>query len=155
FYTLNEKPADLKMTTLEAASADLHYRGFSKMFRKNLLGPPWVDYSEVDRNPKWRDLERGYTRYGDVTSLLKESHDMYVILRSGDEITLRFDARNMPQLPEGWSRDFLIYCDGWLKDGDLNTAYGQTVDLLPFHAMTHYPYGKGESYPQDAAHQQY
>ncbi|PWT91349.1 MAG: hypothetical protein C5B54_05485, partial [Acidobacteria bacterium] len=155
FFTSNEPSVSVKTTTLEPISADLHYRGFSKMFRKNLLGPPWVDYSEVDKNPKWRDLVGNYTRYGDVLPLLKESDDMYVIFNSGDEITLRFDANQVPPLQPGWTRDFLIYCDGWLKDGDLNTAYGKTVELLPFHAMKSYPYGKDQSYPQDPAHQEY
>jgi hypothetical protein len=67
----------------------------------------------------------------------------------------KFDAKVTPDLPAGWIRDFLIYCDGWMKDGDLNTAYGKTVDLLPFRAMKSYPYGPDQSYPQDAAHQQY
>ena len=155
FFTTNERSTPLKTTTLEAVRADLHYRGFSKMFRKNLIGPPWVDYSQVDKHPKWRDLEGNYTRYGDVTPLLKESDDMYVIFNSGDEITLRFDEKMTPDLPAGWIRDFLIYCDGWMKDGDLNTAYGKTVDLLPFRGMKSYPYGPDQSYPQDAAHKQY
>ena len=155
FFTVNQHFLEYRSTQLDPVSADLHYRGFSKMFRKNLLGPPWVDYAEVERQPKWRDLEGDYTRYGDVLPLLKQSDDMYAIFNSGDEITLKFDASQTPPLPKGWVRDFLIYCDGWLKDGDLNTAYGKTIELLPFHAMTRYPYGKDETYPQDAAHQQY
>ena len=44
---------------------------------------------------------------------------------------------------------------GWVKDGDLNTAYGQTVEPLPFHGMTRYPYGPEEKYPSDPAHLEY
>jgi hypothetical protein len=58
-------------------------------------------------------------------------------------------------LPEGWTRDFLIHSVGWVKDGDLNTATGQTVDPLPFHGMTRYPYGPDESYPSDNEHRKY
>ncbi|MFT4154662.1 hypothetical protein, partial [Parafilimonas sp.] len=42
---------------------------------------------------------------------------------------------------------FLIYSEGWVKDGDLNTAYGQTVEPLPFHNMPSYPYTGKAAYP--------
>ena len=54
----------------------------------------------------------------------------------------------MPPLPAGWKRDFLLLVDGWAKDRDANTAYSQTVEPLPFHAMSVYPYPAGERYPQ-------
>jgi hypothetical protein len=44
---------------------------------------------------------------------------------------------------------------GWVKDGDLNTALGQTVEPLPFHGMSKYPYEKNEHYPQDKDHKEY
>ena len=75
------------------------------------------------------------------------SDNKYVIMNSGDEITLKFEASSLPELPDGWSRDFLFYNDGWLKDGDLNTARGQTVEPLPFHGMTSYPEGAYGKYP--------
>ncbi|MFT4153695.1 hypothetical protein, partial [Parafilimonas sp.] len=50
---------------------------------------------------------------------------------------------------------FLIYSEGWVKDGDLNTAYGQTVEPLPFHNMPSYPYTGKAAYPSDARHRQY
>jgi len=45
--------------------------------------------------------------------------------------------------------------DGWAKDSDANTAYSQTVEPLPFHAMTRYPYPASEHYPDDVLHQAY
>jgi hypothetical protein len=45
--------------------------------------------------------------------------------------------------------------DGWAKDRDANTAFSQTVEPLPFHAMTSYPYSPREHYPADAAHEAY
>ena len=62
-------------------------------------------------------------------------------------------ALSAPQT--GWKRDYLLYVDGWAKDADANTGYSQTVDPLPFHGMTQYPYGHGESYPKDAEHEAY
>jgi hypothetical protein len=42
--------------------------------------------------------------------------------------------------------------DGWSKDGDANTAFGDSVERLPFHGMSRYPYPPAEHYPDDAAH---
>lgn len=104
---------------------------------------------------KWRDLTGNYTRYGDVNDLLQEADDMYIIANAGDETTIEFSAADLPQLQDGWKRDFLINCVGWVKDGDLNTGLGQTVEPLPFHGMTRYPYGNEETYPSDPEHQEY
>jgi hypothetical protein len=155
FFSRNEPDIPLRLTTLKPASADLHYRGFSRMFRRGVHGPHWFDYGQVSREPQWCDLEGAYTRYGDVTGLLAESDDQSVIFNAGDEITVRFDATRAPKLPENWSRDFLLYTDGWLKDGDLNTAFSQTVEPLPFHKMSAYPYAGDEAYPSDQDHQDY
>jgi hypothetical protein len=96
-----------------------------------------------------------YTRFGDVLELLLEPNDQYVIMNAGDELSIEFDATQLAELPSGWTRDFLIYTFGWLKDGDLNTASGRTVEPLPFRGMTRYPYGEDEAYPSDEEHQDY
>ncbi|MFI5228307.1 MAG: hypothetical protein ACHQWU_04515, partial [Gemmatimonadales bacterium] len=103
----------------------------------------------------WRPIAGQFTRYGDVDSLLLASDDQYIVMAPGDETTLEFDAAGAPPVPAGWSRDFFLYSDGWIKDADLNTAHGGTSEPLPFHAMTHYPYDPGERYPSDAAHARY
>ena len=146
----------VRVTRLDPAHADVHFRGFSRMYRRGgRYGPHWFDYDSVSRTSPWRPIEGALTRYGDVLPLMKESDDMYVIMGPGDETTLQFDARSADSLPPGWTRDFLLYTDGWIKDADLNTAYGNTVGPLPFHAITQYPYAAGESYPTDAEHQKY
>jgi len=61
----------------------------------------------------------------------------------------------MPPLPEGWKRDFLLLVVGWAKDADFNTAYSQTVEPLPFHKMSAYPYPNPEHYPDDETHRDY
>ncbi len=145
-----------QLTTLVPSSADLHYRGFSRLYRRGgRYGPHWFDYSDVDTSPRWSDLEGLYTRYGDVRPLLLRADDMYVVLNAGDEITIEFDASQAPVLSDGWRRDFLLYTDGWIKDGDLNTGTGDRVEPLPFHAQTRYPYGPEQSYPDDDSHRRY
>ena len=129
--------------------ANLHYRGFSNTEQKDYSSPHIPDYYSVKKGQKWRDLIGKYTRYGDVLELLMESDNKYVIMNAGDEITLKFDTSNLTDLPNDWDRDFLFYNDGWLKDGDLNTAKGKTVMPLPFHGMESYPKGAENKYPSD------
>ncbi len=155
FFTVGAQDVPVEMTTLNPDSADLHYRGFSEMYRPNPHAPHLFDYQKVTADAQWRDLAGYYTRYGDVNPLLQEVDDMYVILNAGDEITVEFDASRLPVLKSGWMRDFILYSDGWDKDGDINTLTSQTVEPLPFHGMSAYPYPDNEHYPDDAAHRRY
>ena len=148
--------SESRITELAPISADLHFRGFSRMYRKGgRYGPYWFDYAEVTRESPWRPIEGAFTRFGDVLPLLRSADDMYVIMGPGDEATIQFDASSTRALPAGWKRDFLLYTDGWIKDSDLNTAFGTTVGPLPYHAIKTYPYAAGDAYPSDAAHLQY
>lgn len=143
-------------TVLNPVSANLHYRGFSREFKKGgRYGPHWFDYSNVDKNTKWRDLTGHYTRYGDVQPLLMESDNKYIISNAGDETTVKFNAKNLPKLKSGWKRDFLIHSVGWVKDGDINTALGNTVLPLPFHGMSSYPPSENDIYPSNPELQKY
>ena len=156
FYTNSSPSAPIRSSILNPCSADLHYRGFSREYRKGgRYGPHWFDYKDVNTDQKWRDLLGNYTRYGDVLPLLTEADNKYIIQNAGDETTIEFSAKNLPELPKGWKRDFLIHSVGWVKDGDLNTAAGQTVGPLPFHGMSRYPYGPEESYPSDPEYLEY
>ena len=141
---------NMAIKVLQAKKADLHYRGFSKVYRKGgRYGPHWFDYSEVSHEIKWRDLTGQYTRYGDVMPLLKASDNQYIISNAGDETSIDFDATGLPDLKKGWKRDFLIHSVGWVKDGDFNTAEGNTVHPLPYHGMTSYPPLEKDMYPQE------
>lgn len=147
FFATETQTASVHRTSLSPVSAELRYRGFSKMHRNSPFGPHLFDYDAVSTEPRWRDLEGRYTRYGDVQPLLSDSDNRYVIMNAGDEMQLAFDATQAPELPAGWKRSFILYSNGWLKDGDLNTAHGKTVEPLPFIGMSRYPYGSDESYP--------
>jgi hypothetical protein len=156
FFTTGNTNAPVKMYDVKMTSAQLGFHGYSASYHKGgPYGPQWFDYNSVTKGQKWRDLTGYYTRYGDVTPLLQKADDEYIIANGGDEVTIHFDAVHLPALPKGWKRDFLIYSEGWVKDGDLNTAYGQTVAPLPFHKMPSYPYNKNISYPDDPAHTAY
>jgi tetratricopeptide (TPR) repeat protein len=156
FFSEGLSSAPVTSTVLQPDFADLHYRGFSRTFRKGgRYGPHWFDYSVVDKDPKWRDMTGNYTRYGNVLPLLTQSDNKYIISNAGDETSVRFDAKKLPELKSGWTRDFLIHSVGWVKDADLNTAYGNTVLPLPFHGMKSYPPGSGDSYPKSVELKKY
>lgn len=156
FFAAGPEKAPVKMQDLKMVGARLNYRGYSASYNKaGPYGPQWFDYYHVTKGQKWRDLTGYYTRYGNVLPLLQQADDEYIIADGGDELTIDFDATHLLPLPQGWKRDFLIYSEGWVKDGDLNTAYGQTVAPLPFHNMPSYPYGKNITYPMDKAHRGY
>jgi len=156
FFSTCLSKSPVTIHPLHMNSAGLAYRGYSAMYRKGgPFGPHWFDYYKVTHGQKWRDLTGHYTRYGDVLPLLKQADDEYIIAAGGDQVSIDFDATRLPPLPKGWRRDFLLYSEGWVKDGDLNTAYGQTVAPLPFHEMPAYPYSGGVAYPLDAKHRRY
>ncbi|MEO8819989.1 MAG: FG-GAP-like repeat-containing protein [Ginsengibacter sp.] len=156
FFSTGKVKAPVKTYDLKMVNANLDFRGYSASYNKGgPFGPQWFDYYKVTKGQKWRDLTGNYTRYGDVLPLLKKADDKYIICDGGDEVTIDFDATHLPKLPKGWKRDFLIYSEGWVKDGDMNTAHGQTVPPLPFHNMPSYPYGKNVTYPTDKEHREY
>ena len=153
FFSVGDsKNLPIRVTELSADRADLHYRGFSKMYRPTPHAPHLFDYDKVTTTGQWRDLRGYYTRFGDVTPLLQSVDDMYVIMNAGDEMTVEFDADQLPPLQDGWVRSFILYSDGWDKDGDINTLHSQSVEPLPFHGMSAYPYPEGENYPSDPEH---
>jgi hypothetical protein len=98
-----------------------------------------------------------FTRYGDVTPLVIEEDDMFVIGMQGDQVSLRFTTAGLAPVGEGMERDFFVFVADWFKDPPENWGYGFdfTVDPMPFRNMSGFPYPDTESYPYDDAHLQY
>ena len=155
FFTLGNHNVPMHITRRHPNRADLHYLGFPKIYRPTPHAPHLYDYSQIDRKRPWRDLEGFYTRYGEVGELLKKSDSMSVIMNAGDEITVEFDADQFPTLKDGWTRSFILFSDGWVKDGDINTLASQRVEPLPFHGSTSYPPKDGEHFPNDPDYLRY
>ena len=119
------------------AAPTLRYRGFSETRSEQRDEPEIPIYDRIANTvPRWRDLVGYYTRFGDVRELLAGVEDRYVIMNAGDELRLSFPAPPPP--PEGWTRDFVLIGDGWVKDGDYNTSYSKTVLPLPAHGRPDY-----------------
>jgi len=135
---------------------DLRFRGFSPArIDARREQPEEFEYLTPAAVSNWNPTPGYYTRYGDVTPLLSSVDDKMVIMGAGDEVRISFDAGKLPPLPAGWRRDWLLKVDGWAKDRDANTAFSQTVEPLPFHGMTSYPYPANEQYPDGPEYEQY
>jgi Tfp pilus assembly protein PilF len=127
----------IKVQHLDLAAADLNFRGFSLITKKDASSPELPQYDLVQESDgRWHDQEGYATRYGDVRPLLMNIDDRYVITSPGDELRMKFRALEKPAA--GWRRDFILICDGWVKDGDYNSTFAGTVLPLPFHSMTDY-----------------
>jgi hypothetical protein len=122
---------DITITTLKPASAE------------------FVQLWETDS-----ETSGAFTRYGDVTTLLQDTDDMFVIGRQGDQVNLQFYSGDLPELAENMERDYFFVVACWFKDPPENWGYGFTftVEPLPFLNMTGFPYTNAESYPYDEAH---
>ncbi|MGN6547532.1 MAG: FG-GAP-like repeat-containing protein, partial [Aureliella sp.] len=125
-----------RVAELKTETADLRYRGFSRLQPLDRRKPDTPIYEVAATDQQWLDLEGYYTRFGDVRELLAAIDDRYVIMNAGDELHFDFEMTDSP--PEGWQRDFILVGDGWVKDGDFNTTFSQTVEPLPDHADAEY-----------------
>jgi Tfp pilus assembly protein PilF len=131
-----------KSTLINPSMADLHYRGYSVINQPNTSSPEVPDYNRLAASKQvWRDLIGYYTRFGDVRELLQKADDRYVIMNAGDEMSFRFAEQPPP--PAGWVRDYVLIGDGWIKDGDYNSAFSKTVLPLPYHARQEYTTAPG------------
>jgi hypothetical protein len=142
-----------RTTALEPSSARLWPRGFSAPIasgRDDL--PERFDWDVRAAFPRWNQHPGRYTRFGETLPLVTAVDDRFVILGSGDALELRFDADDLPPVPEGWTRDYLVFLDGWAKDRDPNTLEALAVEPLPFHGMSGYPYGSDERFPDGPEH---
>jgi hypothetical protein len=121
------------------AKAELRFRGFSKVVRRAPNAPHGFDYARTSTASPWEPTAGPYTRYGDVRELLAASDDRPVVMGSGDEIDLLFDASGLPEPPPGWVRTLFLESHGWDKDFDRNTYAAERGSLpLPFRGMGTY-----------------
>jgi hypothetical protein len=134
--------ANTHITTLAADSSNLHWRGFSEFEDLPWTEPLTPKYDAVTPNAKWRVAVSGWcTRYGAVDELIAKRDEALALLNGGDELTLRFDEKQVPEKTPGMVRDFFMYVDGWDKDADFHVADGTRVEPLPWHGMDDQRYG--------------
>jgi len=154
---IDNSPAELAFRTTEIplAAASLRFRGYPRVVEGLPRNNISYIYEDVSLTGPYTRQTGNYTRYGDVTELVRASDDKYVIFGSGDEVAVDFDATHIPPPPDGWIRDYFFYANGFAKDMDFYAAHGDTVAPMPFHTLIPYPYPTGTDYPSDITHLQY
>jgi len=150
-----EMKAKVTVNEIALSGAHLHRRGFPREHSPDGREPKIYDYGILDNTQPFKAMAGAYTRFGRVTDLLMRADDRFVIFGKGEEVTLEFPTKGLPAVPRGSVRGFLLYANGYCKDMDPHTAFPESVEPLPFHGMSAYPYGEGESYPEDADHRAY
>jgi hypothetical protein len=154
---VDNSPEDVPFTVTEVplAGAKLQFRGYPRVVEGNPKNDLSYAYGDVSTTGPYSRQIGNYTRYGDVTDLVRKTDDKFVIFGSGDEVAVDFDSTHLPDIPDGWTRDYFFYADGFAKDMDFYAAHGDTVAPLPFHTSVPYPYPNGVAYPEDLQHLKY
>lgn len=151
---VGDRWGEQRLTRLEPVSAQLWERGFSApIVTDDETQPERFDWEVMARLARWNQHPGDYTRFGECQPLLTAIDDRFIIMGSGDALTLRFDATSVPELAEGFERSFLVFLDGWAKDRDPNTVEALHVEPLPFHGMRSYPYGEDQAFPSGPVHE--
>jgi hypothetical protein len=91
------KPAPVSITTLAPRRGQLEFRGAPTLLASD-------DQPRVSRNDGGGVLGElqtfgRFTRYGDVTELVRTPYDRMVVMRQGDVVSLRFE--DVPDAPSG------------------------------------------------------
>ncbi len=144
-YVAVDTTADETVTVrvLEPRSAWLTFKGVSR-YRQDPY-PVFMYESLVSTAP---GTQKGaFTRFGDVRELLLAADDEYVVMNTGDDIEVTFDEPDAPA--DGYQRTYVLHTDGY------HQTQSGSVDPMPFHAMSNYPYGADEHYPDDPEHVAY
>jgi hypothetical protein len=93
----------------------------------------------------WSPMRGRFTDYGSVESLIAEKDGKYAVIGGGDELALSFKAPATPPAP-GLERSFILVLAGHVKDADRYTADSESVEPMPYAAMTSFP---GAPKPED------
>lgn len=139
--------ANVSVRTVPLVDAKLRRLGFPLEYSPDGRHPYIYSYDVIEPTSSFKMPRGAYTRYGDVADLLAEFDDRYVILGTGDEIAVRFDATALPPPPDGSTRSFVLVSHAYCKDMDLYTAAPDTVEPLPFRGMSRYPYPSEVAFP--------
>ncbi|MBK8478969.1 MAG: hypothetical protein IPL39_22595 [Opitutaceae bacterium] len=126
------------------AAADLRYVGIAREVSPDGRMPLIYDYQQTDLDVPFASLSGAYTRYGPVRELLAEEDDQFVLMATGDEIAVKFDATSVPPTPAGWVRSFVLVSHAYCKDMDPYTGASATLEPMPFKGMSRYPYPEAE-----------
>ena len=155
FLVGSSRQIPLQIQRLLPTVADLSWRGYPAHTSINGTFAFRYHYDRLHTEAPWGTHAGSYTRLGPVTELVQATDDRFAIMFHGDELSFEFSADDLHPPAPGTKRSFMLYASGFGKDMDFHSAYSQTVEPLPFHGMSSYPYPTGERYPQSEAHLEY
>lgn len=144
-------PTEVKVHTRMPANAELRRGGFALEYSPDGRLPMIYDYDLRSATAPFHVLSGSYTRYGEVTELLRDFDDRYVLVGPGDEIAVTYEAASLPPVKPGCQRSFILVSHAYCKDMDLYTSASQTLTPWPFRGMRRYPYASREQYPDRPA----
>lgn len=129
------------LTELTSVKSRLRFHGFSELIRPvgEFPMPDRFDYHRASYQSLWNPLRGRYTRYGEVDQLINTVDSKLAVFGSGDELAMTFSGKDLPPLKPGYQRDFLIYLNGFVKDGDKYTAHAGDVEPMPYAGLAAYP----------------
>ncbi|HEV2325627.1 MAG TPA: FG-GAP-like repeat-containing protein [Terracidiphilus sp.] len=151
----NRPQGQFRTAELPLDFATEQFRGYPKEIDGASPGDLDYNYNLVSLTGPFQRERGSYTRFGDVTPLLRSVDDRFAIFGSGEGIAAEFGASRLPPLPAHWKRDYFFYANGYVKDMDWWDASPFTVAQLPFHKMTAYPYPVSEDFPASPAELRY
>ncbi len=130
FAATSDRRGPMRATELRPSRAELRFLGYPKQLASR---PESYDYRQVSATGPYAAHRGAYTRYGDVTELLAAADDRYVVMATGDEVSLEFDTRRLPPLPKGWKRTVIWGGEGFEKGMDFRHPAPLRVAPLPMH----------------------
>jgi hypothetical protein len=137
--------------TYHPNSANLQFRGYTAI---DDSGPYWKhDFYDVKSYPStpFSTPSGNFTKYGDITPLLQNTDNQYVVMHHGDSMDINF---TYSPVPEGKERSYVLY--SWAEYKHASTdSWSHTVNPLPFQGMSSYPYPNTESYPNTQSNKDY
>lgn len=122
--------------------ADLQFRGYTATNKEFFWDH---DYDKVSLQPEEQfALQTGnFTKYGDVSPLLLNTDDQYVVMHHGDHMDIEFPY--VAPAP-GTERSIVMYNWATFKHAKMGEV-GTTVDPLPYNGMSAYPPVAPQTYP--------
>jgi len=137
------RPTVCGHTEVHARSADLSYFGLPEHLAKETeTHLPLLNIPNGKGVAKVATYTSGkFTKYGDITPLIKESNDQFCVMQKGDGITFTFAVDDAV---DGQSQAFFLHSDLVYKQqkcpGVVQVVdYLTTVEPLPFKGLEVYP----------------
>jgi parallel beta-helix repeat protein len=128
--------------TYYPTSADLQFHGYTNVDKQFFWDH---NYDEVSPRPfeSFAPQTGMFTKYGDVSPLLDDTDDQFVIMHHGDQMDINFDY---VAPASGTERSFVLFNWATFKHAKMGEV-GETVEPLPYDGMTAYPYTSPQEYP--------